>query len=95
MARRIEFGKFLIIECTAKELREVTGQPIVMCDFCADVALAHNYKGFYIAVLNQWICKKCYEDWKKRAHWYEEDSAIENKNFEFYAKLFGLIAWVK
>lgn len=53
MARRIEFGKFLIIECTAKELREVTGQPIVMCDFCADVALAHNYKGFYIAVLNQ------------------------------------------
>ena len=46
MARRVEFGKFLIIECSAKELREVNGQPIVMCDSCADIALAHNYKGY-------------------------------------------------
>lgn len=92
MARRVEFGKFLIIECTAKELREVTGQAIVMCDFCMDVALAHNYKGYYVAVLNQWICKKCYEEWKISAHWYKEDSVIENKNFDLYAKLFGLIA---
>lgn len=91
MAKRVEFGKFLIIECSAKELRQVTGQPIIMCDFCANVALAHNYKGFYVAVLNQWICKKCFEDWKRHAHWYSEDASIENKNFEFYAKRFDLI----
>lgn len=91
MAKRIEFGKFLIIECTAKELRQVTGQPIVRCDFCAEVALAHNFKGYYVAVLNQWICKKCYEDWKMRARWYKEDSAIESKNFQYYANRLGLI----
>ena len=91
MARRVEFGKFLIIECTAKELRDITGQPIVMCDFCADVALSHNYKGYYISVLNQWICKKCYADWKKRARWYSQDSEIENKNFRYYANRLGLI----
>lgn len=90
MARRVEFGKFLIIECTAKELRQATGQSIIMCDFCADVALAHNYKGYYIAVLNQWLCSKCFEDWKTRAHWYPEDAGIENKNFEFYAHRLGL-----
>lgn len=90
MAKKIEFGKFLIIECTAKELMQVTGQPIVMCDYCADVALAHNYKGYYIAVLNQWFCRKCYEEWRERAHWYPEDAGIEQKNFDFYAPLFGL-----
>ena len=57
MAKQIECGKFLVIECTAKEMREATHNPVVMCDYCADVALSANYKGYYIAVLNQWFCK--------------------------------------
>lgn len=90
MAKQIECGKFLIIECTAKELREATGQSLVRCDWCDDIALASNYKGYYIAVLNQWFCKKCFEEWKKRAVWYPEDADIERRNFEFYAPRLGI-----
>ena len=54
MAKLVEFKQFLIIECTARELRNATGATIVKCDWCDDIALANNYKGYYIAVLNQW-----------------------------------------
>lgn len=90
MAKQIEFGKFLIIECTAKELRDATNSEIVRCDYCDDVALAHNYKGYYIAVLNQWYCKKCFNKWKKRARYYSEDATVERRNFDFYAPRLGL-----
>lgn len=90
MGKQIKFGKFLIIECTAKELREATGAEIVRCDFCDDVAIAHNYKGYYIAVLNQWFCSKCFGKWKENAFWYPEDAEIERRNFEFYAPRFGV-----
>ena len=61
MAKIVEFKRFLIIECTARELRNATGATIVKCDWCDDIALANNYKGYYIAVLNQWYCKECFD----------------------------------
>ena len=90
MAKQVEFGKFLIIECTAGELRKATKQPIIRCDWCDDIAIAHNYKGYYIAVLNQWYCSKCFTDWKSRARYYPEDAEIERRNFEFYGYALGL-----
>lgn len=94
MAKQIEFGKFKIIECTANELKKATASPMAImavCDFCGDIALADNYKGYYIAVLNQWLCEKCFADFKKRRPtWYPQDAAVENRNFETYARLLGL-----
>lgn len=90
MAKTVEFKQFLIIECTAKELRNATGSPLVMCDWCGDIALANNYKGYYIAVLNQWYCKECFEKWKESAEYYIEDADVERRNFEFYAPLLGI-----
>lgn len=90
MAKLVEFKQFLIIECTARELRNATGATIVKCDWCEDIALANNYKGYYIAVLNQWYCKKCFEKWKERAEYYIEDADVERRNFEFYAPLLGI-----
>ena len=57
-----------------------------ICDSCNETAET----GFYIAVMNQWFCPKCYQNWYRRARRYPEDVAIENKNFEFYKKIFGI-----
>ena len=89
MAKQIEFDKFLIIECTAGELMDAVGSTVCMCDDCGRPCTTSE-RGFYIAVLNRWFCKRCYDSWAKRAHWYAEDARIERKNFEFYAPRFGI-----
>lgn len=45
---------------------------------------------YYIAVLNDTMCKDCYESWLKRAEYYPEDKAIEDRNFNHYIKELGL-----
>lgn len=85
MAKRIEFGNFLIIEATARELYVACGGPGI-CDWCGTPS-AH---GYYIAVLNQWFCDKCYNEWKERATYYPEDVDVETRNYNFYAPRFGL-----
>lgn len=89
MAKQIEAGKFLVIECTAGELMNAVGSDICICDCCGRPCLSSD-KGCYIAVLNQWYCQECYKDWIERAAWYPEDADIEQKNFDFYAPRFGL-----
>lgn len=89
MAKQIEAGKFLVIECTAGELMNAVGSDICICDGCGRPCLPSD-KGCYIAVLNQWYCQECYKDWIERAAWYPEDADIEQKNFDFYAPRFGL-----
>lgn len=84
MAKQIEFGKFLIIECTAAELYVACGGPGI-CDYCGSPSAI----GYYIAVLNQWFCPKCFEKWKGHARYYPEDACVERRNFEFYAPRFG------
>lgn len=85
MAKQIEFDKFLIIESTASEIYAACGGPGI-CDSCG----YPSAKGYYIAVLNRWFCPECFEHWKEYAKWYPEDADIENKNFDFYAPLFGI-----
>ena len=47
-------------------------------------------KGCYIAVLNHWYCKKCYEEWVASTEWYPEDADVERRNFNFYAPRLGV-----
>ena len=85
MAKQIEFKKFLIIECTDLEIHNACGGPGI-CDNCNDSSMT----GYYIAVLNRWLCPECFERWKRYAKWYPEDAEIENKNFNFYAPRLGI-----
>lgn len=39
---------------------------------------------YYIAVLNDVMCKYCYKEWLEEAKHYSEDTPIENRNFEYY-----------
>ena len=89
MAKQISRGKFLLIECNAGELMNAVGSDICICDWCGNSFLPSE-KGCYIAVLNQWYCQKCFEEWAERATWYPEDVDCERKNFEFYAPRFGI-----
>ena len=89
MAKQITRGNFLLIECTAGELMNAVGSVICICDWCSRPCLPSE-KGVYIAVLNQWYCQECFEEWVERATWYTEDADVERKNFEFYAPRFGV-----
>lgn len=89
MAKQISRGKFLLIECTAGELMNAVGSDICICDWCGKSFLPSD-KGVYIAVLNQWYCQKCFEEWVECATWYPEDVDVERRNFEFYAPRFGV-----
>ncbi len=89
MAKQISRGKFFLIECTAGELMNAVGSDICICDWCGKSFLPSD-KGVYIAVLNQWYCQKCFEEWVERATWYPEEVDYERKNFDFYAPRFGI-----
>lgn len=58
-----------------QEINHIGGLGI--CDWCNSASSV----GFYIAVLNQWYCPKCYQSWCQRATYYPEDAEIENRNF--------------
>lgn len=85
MAKKIEFDRFLIIECTAREMYIACGG-VGICDSCGDPSA----NGYYIAVHNRWVCPHCFDEWKEYAHWYPEDAEIERKNYEFYAPRLGI-----
>lgn len=59
---------------------------VAICDSCNKT----SFTGFYIAVLDRWYCDECYAEWYRTAKRYEEDSAIEDRNFKFYSGLLGL-----
>ena len=84
MAKKVDNEKgFLVIEVSAAELSAKAGG-YGICDYCNTPA----EKGYYIAVLNQWYCPKCYDEFCKRAKYYQEDTGTEKRNYELYSKLF-------
>lgn len=86
MAVKIENDKgFLVIktESTSEGLK-LGG--ICICDSCN----SPSFKGYYIAFLNSWYDEECYNDWYTSAKRYNEDIAIEKRNFNLYSKILGL-----
>lgn len=89
MAKRIKNRKgFLVLEITRQEMVDRLSRygSLGVCDSCMDPSSV----GYYIAVLNQWFCPKCYERFTNVVDRYKEDEAVEKKNFDFYCKLFNV-----
>lgn len=84
MARRVECGKFKVIEVSAVELTQFGGLGI--CDNCGKASDI----GYLIPVLNRWFCPECYESWKERARWYPEDAEYEQNKFDYYCELLNI-----
>lgn len=86
MARASEHNGFLCIEATAAEMIEKC-HSYGICDYCGKPSLT----GTYIAVLNQWLCPNCLEDFKRHNRQpYAEDEPFERKHYRTYATLLGL-----
>ena len=52
-----------------------------VCMHCNKVCVSGDI--YYIAVLNDTMCKDCYEEWLKDAKRYSEDIPIEDRNFNY------------
>ena len=90
MAKILENDKkFKVIVLSQREARQLDfGIPEgFICMNCDELIEGELY---YIAVLNDVMCKECYTEWYNRAKNYVEDAKIENRNFEYYKNLLGL-----
>lgn len=80
---------FKVIEVTAREMLKIGCGDI--CDHCGEQQLDN---GYYVAVLNHWVCPTCFENWYEDAYNYAQDgnadARVENKNFEYYKYMLGL-----
>lgn len=76
---------FLILEVSRDRMLERLEKCgcLGICDFCAVIP----EKGYYVAVLNQWLCKECFDDWYGCAERYSEDIPIEEKNYTIYKRI--------
>lgn len=91
MARKYENSKNIaVIELTLKEATNVGFGPI--CDMCNDIILDDDTTRYYIPVLNEVFCKKCYKEWINRpsTKHYEEDNHYEKVNYNYYAEKLNL-----
>ena len=58
-----------------------------ICDHCGEF----HETGYLIPVLNHWICKKCFDEWKSYAKHYPEDDIYEQRAIEYYESKIPLI----
>lgn len=85
MANIIENEKgFKVIEVTKAEIVRLGGFGI--CDHCG----RPSSRGYYVAVLNRWMCPVCYKMWMGYAVHYPNDIAVEDRNFYRYKELLNL-----
>ncbi len=57
-----------------------------VCDNCGE----SPDNGFYVAVLDSWLCPECYQEWYGRATNYPEDRKCEERNFGLYRQIFEI-----
>ena len=56
----------------------VLGGQYLVCDFCNE-EVEKEEDCYFVAVLNQILCEKCYQDWLKTAVYYPEDTRYEKQ----------------
>ena len=80
---KIETKKnFKIIKMTGKEAREIWGRygGTGICDRCNNFQ-KDEQNCYYVAILNYFMCQKCFSDWVKLAKWHKDDEYFETMNF--------------
>lgn len=83
--------RFLIIHMTWREYVAASDK-FGWCDLCSTDDFEHG--GYYIPVIDQWYCEKCYKAWYDTAAHYKVDMEEERYRFnEMRNKLKGLGVW--
>ena len=62
-----------------------------ICDECCK----HEYIGFYVPVLNRYMCEECFYDWANRCKFYEEDLWFEKQNIEYVEERIKILSMKK
>ena len=89
MAKVVDNYKgFKVLEITRQEMMDKFTRYgcLGICDMCNRPTSV----GYYVAVINQWICKDCYDYFIKSINRHEEDMEIESRNFYRYCSLFNV-----
>ena len=91
MAKIVDNNKRFKVICMNNDEAANLGFGIVpgdcICMNCNNIIQDEIY---YIAVLNDVMCKTCYKKWYENATRYKEDTECENRYFDYYSKLLGL-----
>ena len=91
MAKIVDNNKRFKVICMNNDEAANLGFGIVpgdcICMRCNDIIQDEIY---YIAVLNDVMCKSCYEKWYTNATHYKDDAEYENRYFDYYSKLLEL-----
>lgn len=84
--------RFLVIKMSWREYVAAT-DTWGWCDLCGFNEFGDE-EGYYIAVINQWYCKKCYDAWYSTATHYKVDTEKERASYNVIMnKLKGMGVW--
>lgn len=57
-----------------------------ICDTCNK----SSSFGYFVSVLNYWLCPECFNEWYKTAKHYEEDTPYEIKKYEQMSSMLSI-----
>lgn len=77
---------FKVLKISRAEIVEKLGPKgaIGVCDYC----MKSPTMGYYVAVLDQWLCPECYQDFIAKNTPFPEDSHVESIMFNTYCRIF-------
>ncbi len=76
---------FKVIRLSRKEAYSLSWGDI--CESCNSIITEDMY---YIAAINDVLCKSCYNNFINESTRYSEDIPIEDRNFNYYKEALGL-----
>lgn len=79
---------FKSVKVSRKELLEKLGVygSKGICDYC----ISTPETGYYVAILDQWLCPKCYNEFITNNTPDPRDAWFENERFAWFKRLFKL-----
>lgn len=87
MAKKIKTEKgFLVIKINTEEAQKIGFGVNGLC-VCMECNGMCNPDIYYVAALNDTLCEKHYYKFIEESPYYPEDSAIEQRNYDFYISL--------
>lgn len=83
-----EAAGFKVAEVSRTELMDKLGPlgSIGVCDNC----MSKSKTGYYVAVLDQWFCPKCYNEFIQNNTPDPRDTWFEDERFAWFKKIFQL-----
>lgn len=70
---------YIVLKMSLSECISIFNGGAGICDNCGRAAM----DGYYVPVLNHYLCPKCYRDFTQRTPYYQEDAYFESYSLEY------------